>query len=1044
MGKMKRFAAWMLMMAMLLGSFGIAEEGVIVEAEALPAEVEALNASDLSGELMVVDEYCDHSYGEWRDCGDGYHQFHCFNCGHVDEKEEHYVYDGVNQCSACGLAGVCKHERIFFEILEGGTHWKLCIQCYDYLAEPEKHSYKNGICEYCGLLNECEHEEYIWTSNGDGTHSSYCMNCGEPGGATWDCFAHCSDPTKCRDCGAAYTGGEAPGHTYAGNYVDLGNGKHVMECIYCGEQFKEEAHFIYCYENGKTSCSACGAACSGDSIQHETWNDEEDRENWVYANSYAHGLKCVACNEWVGSGKPHTFEDGYCTLCGSRNTCRHSKISWNRQVEDTGDGVHHSIACNECKEVVKLEEHTMSGGECLYCDAKGPCGHESTTWKDLGDGTHGEVCAYCGEKMSDNVEAHSVKCTSEDKLCSGCGAEVSGDAISHNYIYPYLGTRENWEDLNYGLHALICYDCGEEKPGSREAHTLEEDGGCSKCYYNEYEHDCYDYCDNHSGFCYVCGKETAGVDHRGGKHGKVNEYYHGWYCERCDVYYGLAVHHNYCFHDGYCYEKEGDYCDEKVNSKYVPVQHFYSEATQDSKNPDYHYFSCSQCGETERELHRVKCTEGDTYCADCGAYVEKGKYHEFIKYGYKDIVVMPDNPGKHGRVCECGEIFYPTAHNYMNGFCADCGVEQLGVTDLVVPETMTMGVGETAKQMLVIAGTAEKMEYVSSNTKVATVDAEGVITAKKAGSATITVTATGVDGISLSAATKLTVKKAPTKVALSDKTKTIGVGEVVTLTAKLSPSGAYSAIAWTSSDESVVQVNADGEIYGAGEGSATITAETFNGKKASCKVEVLGAPAELTVDVTELKLNVKKTYTLKAEAKSATGGKCAGTLRYASADTSVATVDAKGKVTAKKAGETTITVSTYNGIVHEVKVSVFAQPKKVTLNVTKETIEKGATLQIVPSVEADAYTTYSYTTSSKKVATVDASGLVTALAEGTATITVKTANGKKATAKITVIDPYKPTGVELAETGTVMLSLGETLQLNASLLPTTAKSELTW
>jgi len=346
--------------------------------------------------------------------------------------------------------------------------------------------------------------------------------------------------------------------------------------------------------------------------------------------------------------------------------------------------------------------------------------------------------------------------------------------------------------------------------------------------------------------------------------------------------------------------------------------------------------------------------------------------------------------------------------------------------------------------MLVIAGVAEKMEYVSSNAKIAAVDENGVITAKKAGTATITVTATGADGISLSAVTKLTVKKAPTKVTLSEKAKTIGVGEVVTLSAKLSPSGAYSAITWTSSDESVVQVNADGEICGIGEGTATVTAATFNGKSASCKLTVLGAPATLNVNVTELKLNTKKTYTLKTEVKSATGGACAGKLLFETADASIATVDANGKITAKKVGETVITVSTYNGLKHEVQLGVYNTPSKVSLNITKQTINKNETLQLIPTIAEDCYTTFTWSTSSKKIATVDANGLVTAIGEGTATITVKTANSKKTTAKITVVDPYKPTKIELAETGTVTLNLGETLVLNAAMQPATAQSELTW
>ncbi|MBQ2956590.1 MAG: Ig-like domain-containing protein, partial [Clostridia bacterium] len=62
-------------------------------------------------------------------------------------------------------------------------------------------------------------------------------------------------------------------------------------------------------------------------------------------------------------------------------------------------------------------------------------------------------------------------------------------------------------------------------------------------------------------------------------------------------------------------------------------------------------------------------------------------------------------------------------------------------------------------------------------------------------------------------------------------------------------------------------------------------------------------------------------------------------------------------------------------------------------------------------------------TESKKYATVDENGLVTPHKEGTTTITARTHNGKKATVKVKVVDPYKPTGVKIDQTGTVTLRL---------------------
>jgi len=75
---------------------------------------------------------------------------------------------------------------------------------------------------------------------------------------------------------------------------------------------------------------------------------------------------------------------------------------------------------------------------------------------------------------------------------------------------------------------------------------------------------------------------------------------------------------------------------------------------------------------------------------------------------------------------------------------------------------------------------------------------------------------------------------------------------------------------------------------------------------------------------------------------------------------------------------------------------------------------------------------------------VDGDGLVTAKRVGSSTITVKTNNGKKDTVKIKVVDPTKATSVVLDHSGTVTLEVGETLQLYAEVLPSTAETELKW
>ncbi len=105
------------------------------------------------------------------------------------------------------------------------------------------------------------------------------------------------------------------------------------------------------------------------------------------------------------------------------------------------------------------------------------------------------------------------------------------------------------------------------------------------------------------------------------------------------------------------------------------------------------------------------------------------------------------------------------------------------------------------------------------------------------------------------------------------------------------------------------------------------------------------------------------------------------------------------------------------------------------------TLNKGDTLQLTATVTPNKKVTWK--SSSKKIATVSKTGLVTAKKTGTATITAK-AGKKTAKVKIKVVDPYKPTGVSISQGKSAKLNLGGTLQLGAVLKPSTARATLKW
>ena len=130
-------------------------------------------------------------------------------------------------------------------------------------------------------------------------------------------------------------------------------------------------------------------------------------------------------------------------------------------------------------------------------------------------------------------------------------------------------------------------------------------------------------------------------------------------------------------------------------------------------------------------------------------------------------------------------------------------------------------------------GTHASFTWSVKDKAIATVSTAGVVTGKKVGKTTVTVkTHNG-----KTAKATVEVRKAPGKVTLDKTSATLKVSETVILKATLL-ANTYSQITWSSSDTGVATVNDVGTVTAVGTGKATITAKTFNGRKATCKVTV--------------------------------------------------------------------------------------------------------------------------------------------------------------------------------------------------------------
>jgi uncharacterized protein YjdB/uncharacterized lipoprotein YddW (UPF0748 family) len=378
-------------------------------------------------------------------------------------------------------------------------------------------------------------------------------------------------------------------------------------------------------------------------------------------------------------------------------------------------------------------------------------------------------------------------------------------------------------------------------------------------------------------------------------------------------------------------------------------------------------------------------------------------------------------------------------------------VEQVAVTGVKLDKTtLTLKAGESATLTATVSpenATNQGVTWKSSDEKVAVVDADGKITAKGAGTATITVTTA--DG-GKTATCKVTVTgTAVTGVTLNKTALTLAVGESETLKATIAPTDAANqSVNWSSDNTGVATVDASGKVTAKSAGTATITVTTADGgKTATCKVTVTGtAVTGVTLNKTTLTLTVGDSETLKATITPENAAN--QSVSWSSDNTGVVTVDASGKVTAKSAGTATITVTTVDGGKKATcKVTVQAGNVPVTgvsLEPSSLTLEPGGTSQLTVSVSPNNATNQSVSWSSDNtgVAKVSADGTVTAIAPGNATITVTTADGgKKATCKVTVkAGVVSVTGVSL-DRKELTLAEGDSQRLGATVTPGDAANQ---
>ena len=333
---------------------------------------------------------------------------------------------------------------------------------------------------------------------------------------------------------------------------------------------------------------------------------------------------------------------------------------------------------------------------------------------------------------------------------------------------------------------------------------------------------------------------------------------------------------------------------------------------------------------------------------------------------------------------------------------------KIGVTSVTLDKTdLTLDVNGTAKLNATVKpddATTKTVTWKSDNEGVAIVDNNGNVTAKAAGTATITAT---VDG--KSASCKVTVNGQTTvpvaSVKLNQTTLELIAGKEATLTATVKPDDATNkTVTWSSNNETVATVDNNGKVTAKAAGEAIITAKVGD-KQATCNVKVTAAEVaveSVTLDQSSLELIAGKEATLTATVKpdNATNR----TVAWESNAISVATVDNNGKVTAKAEGTAIITAKA-----GDKTATCTVTVTKADVKVTQITISGKNTLNVndVATLTADVQPgdvtnkTVVWTSENPDVVKVE-NGKVTALMPGQAVIKATAQDGSNVVGTFTI------------------------------------------
>ena len=391
----------------------------------------------------------------------------------------------------------------------------------------------------------------------------------------------------------------------------------------------------------------------------------------------------------------------------------------------------------------------------------------------------------------------------------------------------------------------------------------------------------------------------------------------------------------------------------------------------------------------------------------------------------------------------------------------DGGVYDKGVPDLEVEVLVIDGVQLNYSEVTIdkngkiqleptFTNTIEPVTWTSSDSNVAKVDEDGLVTGLKEGTAVITVSQT-VGGITKSASCTVYVQEAVESVTMDPKKVTLGIGKYETIQALVKPSTLKGvALKWVSSNEKVLKITEEGKlsatVQGVSGGTAVLSAiNQENIVVGFCEVTVVQPVTGMRLSEESVTSKIGERVQLRASITPTNATN--QNVTWKSSNTSVATVSDNGLITMRSPGTASIICTSVDNPTVQAfcNVKVLKPVKSVSLDIDAKEMYVGENYRLTYLITpADASTTeVTWTTTNKSVVAVDGTGMLTAKGVGQAEVIIQTVDGSFMDI-CTIVVKQKPTSVKMAVSNLTM-NAGEYFYMDAVVTPANSTKEgLVW